>query len=133
MVLENNFISSFRNPNTEKDKLFCENKTVLSGHQDNNTKLWKVPINNNDQHTCNLLVTTEGETNTHFIHNVYEKITTAELIQYLHAAAFSPTTTTWNKAINLGWFTSRPALTADQVLEHYIKKSETAMGHQHTI
>jgi hypothetical protein len=55
--------------------------------------------------------------------------TTAEHIQFLHAAAFSPVTSTWIDAINNGHFTTWPGLTADAVRKHLPKSFASAQGH----
>jgi hypothetical protein len=53
----------------------------------------------------------------------------ADHIQFLHAAAFSPVTSTWIDAINNGHYTTWPGLTADAVRQHLPKSLATAKGH----
>jgi hypothetical protein len=48
-------------------------------------------------------------------HAAITSTSTRELIQFLHAACFSPTTSTWIKAINNGHFTTWPLLTQENV------------------
>lgn len=55
--------------------------------------------------------------------------TTAEHIKFLHAAAFSPVTTTWIDAIRNGHFLSWPGLTVEAVNKHLPKSFTTAQGH----
>ena len=55
--------------------------------------------------------------------------TTAEHIQFLHAAAFSPVTSTWIDAIRNGHFLGWPGLTAEAVTKHLPKSFATAQGH----
>jgi len=50
-------------------------------------------------------------------------------IQFLHAAAFSPVTSTWIDAINNGHFTTWPGLTAEAVKRYLPKSLATAQGH----
>ena len=50
-------------------------------------------------------------------------------MQYLHAAAFSPVPTTWIKAIQKGFFTSWPGLTAKVVGRYLPKSIATNKGH----
>ena len=50
-------------------------------------------------------------------------------MQYLHAAAFSPVPATWIKAIQKGFFTSWPGLTAKAVSKHLPKSIDTSKGH----
>jgi hypothetical protein len=55
--------------------------------------------------------------------------TTAEHIQFLHAAVFSPVTSTWIDTINNGHFTTWPGLTADAVRKHLPKSYASAQSH----
>jgi hypothetical protein len=55
--------------------------------------------------------------------------TQADLMQFLHAAAFSPATSTFTQAIDKGFFTSWPGLTAQAVRKHLPKSMVTAQGH----
>ena len=55
-------------------------------------------------------------------HNAYKTTTEAEHMQHLHAAAFSPVPATWIKAIQKGFFTSWPGLTA-KVVAKYLPES----------
>jgi hypothetical protein len=50
-------------------------------------------------------------------------------IKFLHAACFSPTTATWTKAIDLGFFKSVPLLTSNDVRRNLPKSITTEMGH----
>jgi hypothetical protein len=50
-------------------------------------------------------------------------------IKFLHAACFSPTTATWTKAIDQGFFQSVPLLTSHDVRRNLPKSMATAMGH----
>ena len=91
----------------EQCHIIHNRKTILKGPRCPKTKLWLLPTNNMI-HMINLMVTTEGETHhkqvttkgeytQDFCNNAYQQKTTKELLQYLHAAAFSPTTETWKK------------------------------------
>jgi hypothetical protein len=53
----------------------------------------------------------------------------ANAISFLHVACFSPTTDTWIKAINQGFFKSWPAITATDVKKHLPKSLAMSMGH----
>merc|ERR1711884_291097 len=63
------------------------------------------------------------------VRSAYTIKTVPVLINFYHITLGAPPIATWIKAINLGWFSSWPALTTDQVREHCTKKPETAMGH----
>jgi hypothetical protein len=52
-----------------------------------------------------------------------------ELMQFLHAACFSPAPATWIQAIQRGHFTTWPGLTAEAVRKHLPKSIATAKGH----
>ena len=51
-------------------------------------------------------------------------------MQYLHATAFSPVTSTFKKAIRLNFFKPWPGLTPE-VLKHLPTSQSTVQGHQH--
>ena len=54
-----------------------------------------------------------------------------DLVQYLHAACFSPVKSTWLKAIQNNQFITWPGLTTELVNKHLPKSIATAQGHLH--
>ena len=62
--------------------------------------------------------------------NVFHTMTKAELIKYLHQAAFSPVKATWKKAIENGHFTTWPGLTPEAV-EKYLPRHSPATDKGH--
>jgi hypothetical protein len=52
-----------------------------------------------------------------------------DLINYLHAACFSPVKSTWIKAIKNGFFSSWPGLNEPTVEKYLSKSTSTAKGH----
>ena len=52
------------------------------------------------------------------------------MVQYLHAACFSPVPSTWCKAIRRGYFATFPGLTEKLVQKHLPKSDATTKGHQ---
>jgi hypothetical protein len=62
-------------------------------------------------------------------YNAYQHHKIPELIQYLHAAAFSPVPSTCIAAIQRGFFQSWPGLTATAVQKHLPKSEATTKGH----
>jgi hypothetical protein len=52
-----------------------------------------------------------------------------DLINYLHAACFSPVKSTWIKAIKNGIFSSWPGLNEHSVEKYLSKSTSTAKGH----
>jgi hypothetical protein len=61
---------------------------------------------------------------------IQKKKTHTELVQYLHAACFSPVKSTFEKAIKNKHFQSWPGLTA-QILKHLPTSVATTQGHIH--
>ena len=65
------------------------------------------------------------------VNNVFHTMTKAELIKYLHQAAFSSSIkATWKKAIKNGQFTTWPGLTAEAV-EKYLPHNSPATEQRH--
>ena len=64
------------------------------------------------------------------VNNVFHTTTKAELIKYLHQAAFSPVKATWKKAIENGHFTTWPGLTPEAV-EKYLPRHSPATDKGH--
>ena len=64
------------------------------------------------------------------VNNVFHTTTKAELIKYLHQAAFSPVKATWKKAIENGQFTTWPGLTPEAV-EKYLPRHSPATDKGH--
>ena len=99
-----------------------EQTTLLCGTRDTRTGLWRIPLNattppiheSNIQQQCN---------------NAYQTKNIAELIAFLHAAAFSPTPSTWIDAISKGFFQTWPGLTAEAVRKHLPKSEATHKSH----
>jgi hypothetical protein len=52
-----------------------------------------------------------ADTIQHWCNNAYRTQSIPDLITFLHATAFSPTKTTWLKAIQQGFYQSWPGLT----------------------
>ena len=82
--------------------------------------LWHLPLTNKD----NTVPQTPPES-----HNAYKTTTKAEHMQYLHAVAFSPVPATWIKAIQKGFSTSWPGLTAKSVGKYLPKSIANSKGH----
>lgn len=61
--------------------------------------------------------------------NAYTQKSLRDLVVYLHQAAFSPVPSTWIAAIDAGFFTTWPGLTADLVRKHLPKSVATSKGH----
>ncbi len=101
---------------------------VLQGWWDD-TGLWR--LNGDDrsnQARKNETKTHTGSTDT--AANVYSLLSSAQAIQFLHAAAGFPTKATWLKAIANGHYQSWPGLTSQAVPRHFPDDAvETHKGH----
>ena len=62
------------------------------------------------------------------VNSAYKMKTLEDLVIYLHRACFSPVVSTWNKAIDTGYFTTWPGLTSALVCKHLPKAITTAKG-----
>ena len=61
--------------------------------------------------------------------NAHKMTTKADLVQYLHCAAFIPVVSTWTQAIDYVFFVTWPGLTSDLVRKHLPKYVVTSKGH----
>jgi hypothetical protein len=68
------------------------NNTLITGHRDLHTGLWRLPLQLTASPTTSQLYS-------QLCNNAYQTNNLADLITYLHAAAFSPTPSTWIPAI----------------------------------
>lgn len=102
------------------------NNTILQGHRNTQDGLWDVDITNNTKQ--NNIVTTSSSTNAvNYI--ITKDKSKSELAQYLHSAAFSPTISTFQKAINNGIFLTWPGI-ENINFDKFIKTSRaTELGH----
>jgi hypothetical protein len=92
-------------------------KCVMYGSRDPKSRLRRVDLKKRfetDQVQCN-----------HANDNSNQK----DLMNYLHAACFSPVKSTWITAIKNGNFTSWPGLTEHAVEKHLSKSTTTTKGH----
>jgi hypothetical protein len=93
-------------------------KYVMSGVRDQKSRLWRVALQetpkSNNKNACN---------------HAHETSNLKELINHLHAAAFSPVKSTWIKGIKNGNFSSWPGLTEHAVEKHLSKSKSTVKGH----
>jgi hypothetical protein len=96
----------------------------LRGHHDPMSKMWTVDIANTNHTTNEPVQHTRPMAN-----NVYEHKKKADIVQYLHKAAFSPVKSTWIQAIQAGFYTTWPNLTVEMVEKHLEKSPATVKGH----
>jgi hypothetical protein len=106
----------------------------LCGDHDHNSGLWNIRLSNPPMPTpLSSAFPATAPTHTMLVcehaNNVHEMRNQSDLVAYLHRACFSPTKSTWLKAINAGYFATWPGLTAELVSKHLPKSIATAKGH----
>jgi hypothetical protein len=92
-------------------------KCVMYGSRYPISRLWRVDLKH------------RFETNQLQCNHAHDNINQKDLINYLHAACFSPVKSTWITAIRHGHFTSWLGLTEHAVEKHLIKSTSTTKGH----
>jgi hypothetical protein len=98
--------------------------TILEGPRDPTTKLWLLPLCPNPRP-----IEPNHAPAQHYGNALYQTSSKPDLIQYLHAACYSPSTTTWLRAIANNHFTTWPGLTARAVKRYLPPSMATAKGH----
>jgi hypothetical protein len=91
-------------------------KCVMYGSRDPKSRLWRVDLKQ------------KFETNQVHCNHAHDNSNQKYLINYLHAAYFSPVKSTWITAIKNGLFTSWPGLTEHAVEKHLSKSTSTTKG-----
>jgi hypothetical protein len=97
---------------------------IIDGPRDHTTGLWYVDLAPSTQTKTQPLMATP-----HMANNAYQTSTLSELVQFLHATCFSPSTSTFIDAIQAGYLITWPGLTAAMVSKHLPKSLATAKGH----
>ena len=62
---------------------------------------------------------------------MYEHIKIRDIVLFLHKCAFAPVKSTWLKAVQKGFFTTWPGLTAEAIKKYLDKQEDTVKGHLH--
>jgi hypothetical protein len=89
----------------------------MYGSRDPRSRLWRVDLKQ------------KSETNQVQCNHTHDKSNQKDLINYLHAACFSPVKSTWITAIKNGNFTPWPVLTEQAAENHLSKSTSTTKGH----
>jgi hypothetical protein len=101
-------------------QVFLDNVLLLEGPRDPTTNLWLLPLCPNPK---------EPPATGHMPHlgipHAYQTSTKADLLKYLHAAAFSPVPSTWKAAIANNHFLTWPGLSSKAVTKHLPKSMAT--------
>jgi hypothetical protein len=92
-----------------------DGQCVMPGLRDPQSRLWRVNLKKDTKQVY------KAECN-----HAHENSNQKELINYLHAACFSPVKSTWIKAINNEIFTSWPEL-MEQLVEKHVSKSTSTV------
>jgi hypothetical protein len=88
----------------------------MYGYQDLRSRLWRVDLKQ------------KFETKHVQCNHAHDNSNQKDLINYLHAACFSPVKSTWITAIKNGHFTSWPGLIEHAVEKHLSKSTSTTKG-----
>jgi hypothetical protein len=91
-------------------------KCVMYGSRDPKSRLWRVDLKK------------RFETNQVQCNHAHDNSNQKYLINYLHAACFSPVKSTWITAMKNGNFTSWPGLTEHAVEKHLSKSTSSTKG-----
>ena len=97
-----------------------DRRVLLTGRRDPNTGLYLLPRPRVERALTISAPYRRRSTDSHTLPN---------LMRYLHGCAGFPVTSSWVKAIRLGYFMGWPGLTASRVRRYLPKSEETALGH----
>ena len=114
-LCDDNCIATFTK---NKLKITKNNQTILEGERNNGNGMWYIPIQSSQL--------TEPTPSANVITKLHPA---SELIQFLHAAAFSPCPSTWIKAVEKGFFSTWPGVTKEAINKFLPKSIHTSMGH----
>lgn len=101
-----------------------DDNNILTGQRDTRTGLWRLPLRPSKQQQLNEIGPTY-----HTCNSAYTTDTLPELIKFLHAAAYSPSKSTWLKAIRQRFYTSWPGINLKNVNRYYPQSKATTKGH----
>ena len=110
------------------------NNLILRGTRNYKNGMWEIPLplNENLPHVLNKADTKihfVNNTQSHFANGIIKKETTInDLINFLHAACFSPSPSTWIEAIKRNYFLGWPGLTAKAVRKYLTPSPATSKG-----
>ena len=114
-----------------KKKLIAakDGKIVLTGDRNQYDKLWDIPLPQR-QSSPKPISKHVPLPKKHSLNVILRKDKTkSDLVQYLHAACFSPTTSTFLQAIQKNFLLSWPGLTSELVKKHLPTSVYTTKGH----
>jgi hypothetical protein len=105
-------------------RILQDNNVILDGPHDPTTNLWLLPLQPKPSP-----IPTGTQTAPHLGFHAHQTSTKSDLLQYLHAACYSPVTSTWLQAIRNNNFITWPGVTAPAVSKHLPPSIATTQGH----
>jgi hypothetical protein len=104
-------------------RIYLDDRLLLEGPRDPQTNLWLLPLcpNPSPLHP--------QDAPAHVSYHAHQTSSKSELLQYLHACAYSPVPSTWKKAIDNNQYVTWPGLTTKAVTHHLPKSMATAQEH----
>jgi hypothetical protein len=103
----------------------------MDGYREPSTRLWRLHLNQNEPSIDKLIQNAQQKDgHAHHVNALIPEGTAADVIQFLHKALFSPSTSTLLKAINNNQLTTWPGMTTENVIKHLPKSIATTLGHQ---
>ena len=118
----------------EECRVYHEDKLVLTGDRDPNTKLWRLPINpiinTHTNHQLNYLdlQLLPHQTNKHVACNVYTIPYKQNQLKYMHQSFFNAPIPTLLTAVAKGHLQGIPLMKADLINKHLAKSPATSKG-----
>ena len=110
---------------------FKNGKVILTGDRSHTDGLWDIPITQNPSCTTGTSLLPLHRPRHTLAVMLRRNQPARELVQYLHAACFSPVPSTWLTAINRKKFLTWPGLTEQLVQQHLPQSQATVQGHMH--
>jgi hypothetical protein len=117
---------------TEDDiQVTRKGKRVMDGYREPSTRLWRLHLNQNEPSIDKLIQNAQHKDGyAHHVNALIPEGTAADVIQFLHKALLSPSTSTLLKAIKNNQLTTWPGMTTENVIKHLPKSIATTLGHQ---
>ena len=105
-------------------------RIILQGKRNLHDGIWDIPLQKHPHQKAAYVA--HSPLKQHTMHVIIRKKQSAKgLVEYLHAACFSPVKATWIKAIQNNTFVTWPGLTAELVAKHLPPSTATVQGHIH--
>ena len=109
-------------------------ETIVRGWRDLTTNMWRISLV--PDKTNNIIPADDSSESSSdhkmpafFANSIYECENTKQLVQFYHATMGFPTTSTWCKAIDAGYFQGWPDLMSQRMQKFIKVANETEMGH----